>query len=244
MIVFAWFQVFSVFVITIATSLVVCAQSPAPSETCAFHGARSAAPVRQITGPEPAPYYFACGVRTKGACATGSLPPGLIVSEDREKDGWACVTGGNSSSGWVQVTRLMSLPAEPKVLITSWLGWWHHGRAQSGTDNDLLLITKGSAPGSLQVSGKAFWYGAVVNGAPVEHSGQLNAEAIPIGNHVHFVQSDGHDNGCVVDLTLHEIEGTPTLSSYDNENCGGMNVRFAGDWKRFTPDKTKSSAQK
>ena len=84
-----------------------------------------------------------------------------------------------------------------------------------------------------------------MDGEHVEHFGQLNAEATPMGNHVHFVESDGHDSGCVVDLSLHtETEGGTTLSSYDNENCGGMNVRFAGDWKRFTPSKTKPSVQK
>jgi hypothetical protein len=50
--------------------------------------------------------------------------------------------------------------------------------------------------------------------------------AIPSGNHLHFVE-DG-PNSCTIDLTL---LGKFILAS-DNQLCGGMNARFQGFWKR------------
>jgi hypothetical protein len=206
---------------------------------CDFHGARMNAPLRQISGSGKVPYWFACGVRNGSACIAGSLPKGLVVSIDREEGGWSCVTAGDSTSGWVETARLESVSSEPTVPRGDWMGWWHQGEPTKGMadGSDVLLLTRGSAPGSIRVSGRAIWYGAVVDGRHVGHFGQVNGEAVPVGRHLHVIAEggDADGNGCVLDLSLDTGGKTPTLSAYDNTQCGGMNVNFAGQWTQFTP---------
>lgn len=138
-------------------------QSTPPAKECAFDGARVDAAVRRIAGSSPAPYYFACQVHNPNAngtgCVKGSLPPGLVVTVDRELAGWSCVTGGDSTSGWVENSRLEELPTQPRPQMADWEGWWHLGKLVQGRKNDRLLITNGERPGSLRVSGRAYWYG-------------------------------------------------------------------------------------
>jgi hypothetical protein len=215
------------------------AQSNVPTAKCDFHGGRADALLRQISGSGKVPYWFACGVRNGSACIAGSLPAGLVVSVDSEEGGWSCVTGGDSTSGWVETTRLESVPSEPKVPLEDWMGWWRQGKPtkEMVDGGDVLLLARGSRPGSIRVSGKAVWYGAVVDGQHVEHFGQVNGEAVPVGRHLHVVEGNGDDsgNGCVLDLSLNTGDKTPILSAYDNMQCGGMNVGFGGQWTRFTP---------
>jgi len=110
------------------------------------------------------------------------------------------------------------------VPLQDWIGWW---RDSPGT-RDRLLITAGSSPGTLRVSGRAYWYGINRN----VHYGQLNSrDATPSGPYLHLVESDTL-SGCVVDL--HFDPARHSLRSYDNSNCGGMNVHFSGTWTRFT----------
>ena len=155
------------------------AQPAVPTAKCDFHGARADAPLRQISGSGKVAYWFACGVRNGSACIAGSLPTGLVVSIDREEGGWSCVTGGDSTSGWVETARLESVSSEPTVPRGDWMGWWHQGEPTKGMADggDVLLLTPGSRPGSIRVSGRAVWYGAVVDGQHVEHFGQVNGKA-------------------------------------------------------------------
>ena len=236
---------FSLFATLLFGSLVAFAQTSAPTDHCDFHGGRNDAVVREISRPAPAPYHFACGVRGSSTCIAGTLPAGLVVSVDREENGWSCVTGGDSTSGWVETSRLIPLPAEPKIPLPEWVGWWRQGKRVHGLKSDVLLLTSGRAPGSLRVSGKAYWYGPVVDGAPVEHFGQVNGEAVPVGNHLHVVEENAdNDHGCVVDLTLVRTEGPAHLVAYDNMQCGGANVRFGRSWERFTPKRKERSLGK
>ena len=221
------------------------AQPTVPTAKCDFHGARADAPLRQISGGGT-PYWFACGVRKGAACIAGSLPAGLVVSVDHEESGWSCVTGGDSTSGWVDTARLEGVPSEPKIPHDDWLGWWHQFEPtkEMADGGDVLLLTTGSTPGSIRVSGRAIWYGAVVDGHPVEHFGQVNGEAVPVGRHLHVVEENGGEtgNGCVLDLSMDNSGKMPTLTAYDNSQCGGMNVNFGGRWTRFTPKLKKTKA--
>jgi hypothetical protein len=117
----------------------------------------------------------------------------------------------------------LAVQADP---VSVWEGWWQHPNNPPGRKADRLLLTPGTEPGSLQVSGRAYWYG----GADVVHYGQINGQATPAGNQLHI-----DAEGCALDLTLSTIEGHPELTGSDNGRCGGMNVSFAGEWQKFTP---------
>lgn len=197
----------------------------APTGDCSFSEIDASTPIRITTGDKPIPYQFACGFnRPAGVCATGTLASGLVVSLGQEQGGWACVSGGDSTSGWVPVARLAPVPATPHVPLSAWLGWWREGKDVQGIKNDRLLITRVPGSPTLHVSGRAYWYGL----PPDVHFGGVDADAKPIGRYLHVV-----DGVCVLDLKLDPA--THKLNAADNAGCGGMNVRFMGTWTRFAP---------
>lgn len=197
----------------------------APTSECSFDEIEPDSPIRITTGGGAIPYQFACGYnRPPGVCAIYSLPSGLVVNLGREQNGWACVTGGDSTSGWVPVERLAPVPTTPHVPLSEWLGWWREGEDAPGIKNDRILITHSPGSNALHISGRAYWYGSQGN----VHFGEVQANAVPRGIYLHAV-----DSGCVVDLKIDPI--IRTLEVYDNMGCGGMNVRFGGTWTHFTP---------
>ena len=198
----------------------------APTSECSFSDIGPDSPIRITTGHGPIPYQFACGYnRPPGVCAIYTLPPGLVVNFGREQNGWACVTGGEDfTSGWVPLEHLAPVPDTPHVSLSEWLGWWRQGEDARGINNDRLLITHNPGSNVLHISGRAYWYGSMSN----VHFGEVQADAMPIGIYLHAV-----DGGCVIDLKLDLT--SRALKAYDNEGCGGMNVRFRGTWTRFTP---------
>jgi hypothetical protein len=216
-----------------ARPIVLPSQTPipgAPTASCEFPDIDASTPFRITTGNRPIPYQFACDHnRPDGACAVNSLPPGLIVGLGIEQSGWACVTGGDSTSGWIPASHLAPVPTTPHVPLTEWLGWWRHDNDVKGRKNDRLLITRQSGGNTLHISGRAYWYGLNDN----VHFGAVQADAAPIGIYLHAVESSPDGTGCVVDLKLDPT--THSLLAYDNMQCGGMNVRFDGNWNRFTP---------
>ncbi len=211
----------------------------APAADCSFPDIDTGTPIRLTAGDGPIPYQFACGVnRPAGVCAEYILPPGLIVSLGEVRDGWACVTGGDSTSGWIPAERLAQVPATPHVPVTAWLGWWRHKDEVKGPKNDRLLITPVPGSTTLHISGRAYWHGL---GDDV-HFGEFQADAAPVGIYLHVVQAAQYGTGCVVDLKLDPA--THTLDSYDNMLCGGMNVRFMGTWYRFEPKVSSGAARR
>ena len=214
-------------------------QNTPPQEICEFDQERAGNEVRLITGNAPMPYYFACQERNPNADATGCIKgktkPGLVVSVNRSKDGWDCVSGIDSTSGWVQPSSLKPLPEEPRISLKRWEGWWEHPSSEraKGRRNDRLLITRGREPGSLRVSGRAYWHGT----GDVVHYGQVNGEASPMGYYLHVVEGR-----CVLDLEF-ASSNPAELQVHQNEfeagACGGANVSFSGKWIRFTPPSTK-----
>ena len=198
----------------------------APTGPCNFPDIDANTPIRITIGDDPIPYYFACGKnRPRGVCAANTLPPGLIVNLGVEQNGWACVTGGDSTSGWIPADSLAEVPVDPKVPLAEWLGWWRQGEDVKGEKNNRLLIT--NQPGSqiLHVSGRAYWYGLNNN----VHFGNVDADAAPIGIYLHLVGSDS----CVVDLKFDLA--THILDATDNMRCGALNVRFSGEWSHYIP---------
>lgn len=219
-----------VFIIT----AVAFAQSTPPHEKCKFDQKR-AQQVRRIAAGIPAIYYFACQENNPNADATGcikeSLKPGLVVSLNRTKGAWACVSGDDSTSGWVERSHLQSLRSEPGFPLKTWEGWWERPAAEQtkGLRSDRLLITEGQEKGSFRVSGRAYWYGI----GNLVHYGQIVGRAMPVGRYLHVV-----DGSCVVDLAIvssKRAEIQAKQNEFEAGACGGMNVTFSGKWVKFIP---------
>jgi hypothetical protein len=213
----------------------------APTVPCTFTPQSDPATLRVFTGDSTIPFVFACGVRTPGKCTTWELKPGTkdipettFLEFNHLQNGWACIYFAGVD-GWVPPHRLAALPNEPVVPIGAWLGWYQKSRQTPGKKNDRLLLSQGATPGTIRVSGRGYWYGANDN----VHFGQVNAEAKPAGRYLHFVEGEDQ-NACVLDLTIDPQ--THNLSGDDNGKCGALNVRFWGEWVRFTPNGGKPVA--
>jgi hypothetical protein len=91
----------------------------APQGKCEFNQERARDEVRRIAGSAPATYYFGCQEDNPNADATGSIKgtikPGLVVSVNRIEEGWARISGSDSTSGWTQTSILEALPSEPRI---------------------------------------------------------------------------------------------------------------------------------
>lgn len=207
----------------------------APSAKCEVLPKSDPGSLRVFSKTTPLPYVFACGNnRPEGKCVVITLTPGskqtpanTVIAFDHEQGDWSCI-GFDGVSGWVPSNRLAPLPDQPTVDESFWLGWWRIGPNLPGIKNDRLLITKAPTPGTLHVSGRAYWYGLNDN----VHFGAVNADVQPYGLYLHIVEGDD-SYSCVVDLIADPA--AHTFSATDNSNCGGMNVRFQGTWAKFTP---------
>ena len=208
----------------------------APTSACTVAPVREASKLLVVTGEAPVPYVFACGHnRPAGQCAVMTAKPGTAnlpsttryMSAGEQRNGWTCVEPNDSTSGWIPSDRLAPLPPTPAITTADWLGSWRQGKDSPRIKNDRLLITRSRTPKTLHVSGSAFWYGLKDN----VHTGGVDADASAYGDTLHIVEgSDAFS--CIVDLVYHPE--THTFTASDNSNCGGMNVRFLGEWQRFT----------
>lgn len=120
------------------------------------------------------------------------------------------------SAGWVDRSTLQPLPVRMPTL-QDWVGDWKDG------DNGLKIHVQG---GQLHVEGDAYWPSA--NPTPEErpygpNMGQVEARATPRGADVEFAEDT-----CRVRVHL---LGEVLIVS-DNSECGGMNVRFNGVYRR------------
>lgn len=218
------------------------AQNAPPREKCQFDQER-AQDVRRIAASVAATYYFACQESNPNAdasgCIKGTIKPGLVVTLNRTSDGWACISGSDSISGWMQTSVLEALPSEPRIPLQMWEGWWERPAKErvKGERNDRLLITPTKEPGLLRVSGRAYWYG--ING--VVHYGQINGEASPVGKYLHVVSGM-----CVLHLEFRSSDPAKFQAQQIEfqSGCGGMNVSFSGEWMKFTPRSKKSAFRK
>jgi hypothetical protein len=225
---------------TISTDKSVMSDTPpagAPTAACTVTPVLDASKLLIVTGDTPVPYVFACGEnRPAGKCAVVIAKPGSadlpgttrFMSAGEQRNGWTCVEPNDSTSGWIPSNRLAPLPPTPAITTADWLGSWRQGKDSPGIKNDRLIITRSKTPKTLHVSGSAYWYGLKDN----VHTGGVNADASAYGDTMHIVE--GTDTySCVVDLVYQPA--THTFTASDNSNCGGMNVRFLGEWQRFTP---------
>jgi hypothetical protein len=143
------------------------------------------------------------------------LAPGDTATVYHTDGDWTCAylqQRSGEGPGWVKSRDIREVAFDPAPALTAWIGSWSNGRGR---------IRISISSGKLHLAGEAEWHG----NAGVVHTGDFEGDALPQGNHLHFVEA-GADS-CMVDLTL--------LGKYlvanDNQNCGGMNVRFWGVWK-------------
>jgi hypothetical protein len=130
----------------------------------------------------------------------------------RVEGDWSCgylTERKGAGPQWILTKNLRVVSADPKPKLEAWAGTWVGGE-------DTVEIH--AQNGKLKAKGDGVWG----SGAST-HTGAFEGEAVPDGNHVRITDDD-----CRVDMTL---IGNYIVAS-DNMQCGGLNVRFQGVWKR------------
>lgn len=145
------------------------------------------------------------------ACqAKAYLVAGNHVLVSRSFHGFACAwfgSGKRETVGWLPESSLKSVAAQQP----SWIGSW-------SAYDDKLDIAK-LAGAQVHVSGTAYWHG--MNN--VVHDGSVDGTGVPRGDMLQVREGE-----CQV--TLRAVGGY--LIASDNSQCGGMNVRFDGVYRR------------
>ncbi|WP_375382086.1 hypothetical protein [uncultured Sphingomonas sp.] len=124
------------------------------------------------------------------------------------------------TTGWVDTDRLALDAAASHPALSAWVGDWY-------MDDDHIRLTR-ATQGRLRVDGDAYWPGAHPADRPsgpnvgnLEGTFAVNADRLDYSN-----GNDSYD--CRATLRL--------LGDYllveDDGNCGGMNVRFTGTYRR------------
>ncbi len=150
-----------------------------------------------------------------GRCSSFELHAGDSIQIARVENGWTCgyVTSADGAGPeWIRSSDLAPVKAADNPPLSAWLGTWAGGE-------DVVHIKASATAGSLELDGEATWNGRNGN----QHFGDIQGEARPAGNKLHYVKC-----GCVVDM---ELIGDYMLAS-DNLQCGGLNARFGGVWRR------------
>lgn len=154
------------------------------------------------------------GCPEKASCKQKTyLIPNDTVIVNNVTNGWACAwySGKKSETvGWLKADKLEFKTAKE----TKWTGKW--------TFYSNMLNIKNSKDG-IQVSGKAFWQGGMVNGVPNVHTGSIHGKLKMNGTHATVAEGE-EEFSCHANLTL---VGDYLVVS-DNNNCGGANVSFSG----------------
>ncbi len=144
----------------------------------------------------------------------GYVVPGDVVVASAPRDGFRCVYAagpGRVVAGFVPDAALAPDPNEGQVFAPGWLpGRWSDG-------SDLVVITR-KGPGFV-ADGDGIWPGRGFAGPPGPHVGEFHASVSSDGGRIKMVDAE-----CVVTARRRG----PFLLFADNENCGGLNVRFMG----------------
>mgnify|MGYP000885066726 FL=1 len=161
-----------------------------------------------------------CPAKGEPACRQRSyVVSGDTVVTGRDLGAYRCAFYPNKvggSAGWVDRSKLQPLPVATPSL-QDWAGDWKDG------DNGLRISVRG---GQLHVEGDAYWPSA--NPTPEQrpygpNMGQVEAQATPRGSQVDFVEDS---------CTVHAQVLGDVLVVSDNSECGGMNVRFDGVYRK------------
>lgn len=142
--------------------------------------------------------------------------PGDELLVSRGFGDWMCAwyqpRKGSETVGWIPAHQLSVAGPARIPTPARWVGEWEFG-IQS------LRIRNDAKKGSLNVEGQALWRGLGDN----VHTGEVSASARPDGN-VLVVEQD------ICRVTLRLVGDYLVVT--DNSDCGGMNVRFDGVYRR------------
>ncbi|MBX7055899.1 MAG: hypothetical protein K1X36_13175 [Pyrinomonadaceae bacterium] len=159
---------------------------------------------------------------TNESCREKSyVVPGNEVIVSRVYKSFACSwyvpVKGIGTTGWIRLADLDINDVNKKPPVTAWLGDWEFAE-------NSISFTRNKLPGYLNVKGEAFWRGSVDN----VHIGELDGREKPVGNIINFGSSDTDEYACKATIRL--IGNFLVVD--DNSNCGGVNVRFDGVYRR------------
>ena len=195
--------------------------APRPHADCVtYDAAYERAPLMKVIAAAGARVHFqdkAAPCQTGARCPwvrAGYVAPGDLVFASAPVHGFRCVYAGSRgrlSAGFVPEVALA--PADEGGAITpAWLvGRW----ANFG---DLILVSA-TKNGRLAAKGEAIWPGRGFAGPPGPNFGDF--EGTPILSGATVVVTSG-------DCRVEGRRRGPYLVVSDNEQCGGMNVRFDG----------------
>jgi hypothetical protein len=203
-------------------------QAPKPEETClAYDSVYESAPLLAIQpGPGRQRVYLLsqrklcvesqpCAARQKSYLVAGD-----IVFASAPADGFRCVYYGTARghivAGFVPVANLVPVAEDRQLSAEFVAGTWMY-------EGDSIVI---KAAGPARVSGEGH---AIYQTRQTINEGDFTADASinPGQSELVFKDGDG-ETACIV--TLHRRG--PYLVVADNNNCGGMNVRFDGIYTR------------
>jgi hypothetical protein len=206
-----------VLILCVSTVLSCSAQSK-PAGACPFQDfdtdSKHNPEIAEVATNGQARTWMACD-SPKG-CVSLPVETGSPVQIYYARGEWTCGYFADSHGAgpvWFHSTDLQLIHYALTPPLPAWAGTW-----AGGEDHVRIIAVKNE----LHLRGNAIWHGT----KGVEHLGEINGNATPDGNHLHFAP-DG-PNGCMVDLVL---LGKFILAS-DNNLCGGLNARFQGFWKR------------
>ena len=144
------------------------------------------------------------------------LITGDQVLVSRKYDQWICAwyqpRKGSETVGWLPADKLLVSEQSARPALANWLGLWKYGKTS-------LNIRRDGKIGRLKVKGYAIWEGSRDN----VHVGGVEAAAQPVGNELVLVEEE-----CRVTLKL----VGDYLVADDNSECGGVNVRFNGVFRK------------
>ena len=180
----------------------------------------------RVVGTGRVPFYRSADCKD-ASCAAGSyVVPGdaLIVYGQAGGRSCALFSRTQDTTGWVDTDRLRLDATAAAPAPTQWAGEWRNG-------DDHIRLTP-SPGGRLRVVGEAFWPAAPAHlpkGSPSgwPHTGDLDGVAAVVAGRADY--RDG-DDSYVCKATLRLLG--PYLLVDDNGDCGGMNVRFTGVYRR------------
>jgi hypothetical protein len=208
-----------IFALLVPAALTCNAQTK-PAGACSFDGfdaAFTANPrIAEVTAKASILAWDECA-SPKG-CMSLSIEAGSPVLIYNVQDEWTCGYTEDSHGGgpvWFRSAELRPVAYARDSPLTAWVGWW-----TGGDDRVRIDPSKGGA--SLHLQGNATWHGV----GRVEHYGNIEGDALPDGNHLHF--SPNGPAQCTVDL---ELFGKFIVAK-DNGLCGALNARFWGFWRR------------
>jgi len=126
--------------------------------------------------------------------------------------GWYRPLKGSETVGWLPVDSLVISDQLASPALEKWIGRWKYG-------DQSLNIRRDRKTEFLTVKGDAIWRGLGDN----VHVGSVAARSLPQGNELILIEEE-----CRVTLKL---VGAYLVAS-DNSECGGMNVRFNGVYRK------------